>query len=65
MSGKQDKLWEEMEGKEKKGKQAQQAAKKSKKVGTNTSTHIEEPARYTSYRFPWRSHCLAYCHSLE
>lgn len=28
----QDKLWQEMEGKEKKGKQAQQAAKKNKKV---------------------------------
>lgn len=28
----QDKLWEEMEGKEKRGKKAQQAAKKNKKV---------------------------------
>lgn len=30
----QDKLWEEMEGKEKRGKKAQQAAKKNKKVRT-------------------------------
>lgn len=32
----QDKLWQEMEGKEKKGKQAQQAAKKNKKVRRST-----------------------------
>lgn len=32
----QDKLWQEMEGKEKKGKQAQQAAKKNKKVWRST-----------------------------